>query len=62
MDLIEPDASFAQPSLAPGAQTACYLPWLKTSVYVGLKPHAQVRDEMARFMAEVAPAFDGAHR
>ncbi len=29
---------------------------------VGLKPHAQVRDEMARFMAEVAPAFDGTHR
>ena len=28
---------------------------------VGLKPHAQVKDEMARFMAEVAPAFDGAH-
>ncbi len=26
---------------------------------VGLKPHAQVRDEMARFMAEVAPAFAG---
>jgi alkanesulfonate monooxygenase SsuD/methylene tetrahydromethanopterin reductase-like flavin-dependent oxidoreductase (luciferase family) len=24
---------------------------------VGLKPHAQVRDEMARFVAEVAPAF-----
>jgi len=24
---------------------------------VGLKPHAQVRDEMARFTAEVAPAF-----
>jgi alkanesulfonate monooxygenase SsuD/methylene tetrahydromethanopterin reductase-like flavin-dependent oxidoreductase (luciferase family) len=24
---------------------------------VGLKPHAQVRDEMARFIAEVAPAF-----
>ena len=24
---------------------------------VGLKPHAQVTDEMARFMAEVAPAF-----
>jgi len=23
---------------------------------VGLKPHAQVKDEMARFMAEVAPA------
>ncbi|MBM3485287.1 MAG: LLM class flavin-dependent oxidoreductase [Alphaproteobacteria bacterium] len=28
---------------------------------VGLKPHAQVKEEMARFMAEVAPAFDGAH-
>ncbi|HEY3920196.1 MAG TPA: LLM class flavin-dependent oxidoreductase [Stellaceae bacterium] len=26
---------------------------------VGLKPHAQVKDEMARFMAEVAPAFRG---
>ncbi len=26
---------------------------------VGLKPHAQVREEMARFMAEVAPAFAG---
>ena len=24
---------------------------------VGLKPHAQVKDEMARFMAEVAPGF-----
>jgi len=24
---------------------------------VGLKPHAQVKDEMARFIAEVAPAF-----
>jgi alkanesulfonate monooxygenase SsuD/methylene tetrahydromethanopterin reductase-like flavin-dependent oxidoreductase (luciferase family) len=24
---------------------------------VGLKPHQQVKDEMARFMAEVAPAF-----
>ena len=31
-------------------------------VNVGLKPHAQVKDEMARFMAEVAPAFEGAHR
>src|SRR5205807_4370110 len=29
---------------------------------VGLKPHAQVKDEMARFMAEVAPAFEGAHK
>lgn len=29
---------------------------------VGLKPHAQVKDEMARFMSEVAVAFDGAHR
>jgi alkanesulfonate monooxygenase SsuD/methylene tetrahydromethanopterin reductase-like flavin-dependent oxidoreductase (luciferase family) len=26
---------------------------------VGLKPHAQVRDEMARFMSDVAPAFKG---
>ena len=25
---------------------------------VGLKPHNQVKDEMARFMAEVAPSFD----
>jgi hypothetical protein len=24
---------------------------------LGVKPHAQVKDEMARFMAEVAPAF-----
>ena len=24
---------------------------------VGLKPHPQVKDEMARFMADVAPAF-----
>jgi alkanesulfonate monooxygenase SsuD/methylene tetrahydromethanopterin reductase-like flavin-dependent oxidoreductase (luciferase family) len=29
---------------------------------VGLKPHAQVKDEMARFMSEVAPAFEGAHK
>ncbi|MBV9584371.1 MAG: LLM class flavin-dependent oxidoreductase [Alphaproteobacteria bacterium] len=29
-------------------------------VNVGLKPHAQVKDEMARFAAEVAPAFAGA--
>ena len=26
-------------------------------VNVGLKPHPQVKDEMARFMAEVAPTF-----
>ena len=26
---------------------------------VGLKPHGQVKDEMARFMAEVVPAFAG---
>ena len=26
---------------------------------VGLKPHQQVKDEMERFMAEVAPAFRG---
>jgi hypothetical protein len=24
---------------------------------VGLKPHSQVKDEMTRFMGEVAPAF-----
>src|SRR5262249_9793714 len=29
---------------------------------VGLKPHQQVEDEMDRFMQEVAPAFDGAHK
>jgi len=29
---------------------------------VGLKPHSQVREEMDRFMREVAPAFVGAHR
>jgi alkanesulfonate monooxygenase SsuD/methylene tetrahydromethanopterin reductase-like flavin-dependent oxidoreductase (luciferase family) len=29
---------------------------------VGLKPHAQVKDEMARFAAEVAPAFAGAKK
>jgi alkanesulfonate monooxygenase SsuD/methylene tetrahydromethanopterin reductase-like flavin-dependent oxidoreductase (luciferase family) len=31
-------------------------------VNVGLKPHHQVKDGMARFMSEVAPAFEGAHR
>jgi alkanesulfonate monooxygenase SsuD/methylene tetrahydromethanopterin reductase-like flavin-dependent oxidoreductase (luciferase family) len=29
---------------------------------VGQKPHAQVKDEMARFMAEVAPAFGEARK
>jgi hypothetical protein len=29
---------------------------------VGLKPHNQVKDEMARFMAEVAPAFAGVRK
>ena len=29
---------------------------------LGLKPHGQVKDEMARFMAEVAPHFEGGHR
>ena len=29
---------------------------------VGLKPHGQVKDEMARFMAEVAPVFAGARK
>src|SRR6185503_16302053 len=28
---------------------------------VGMKPHPQVKDEMARFMSEVAPAFAGKH-
>jgi alkanesulfonate monooxygenase SsuD/methylene tetrahydromethanopterin reductase-like flavin-dependent oxidoreductase (luciferase family) len=31
-------------------------------INVGLKPHAQVKDEMARFMTEVAPAFEGKHK
>jgi len=29
---------------------------------VGLKPHAQVKEEMERFMRDVAPAFEGAHK
>ena len=29
---------------------------------VGIKPHAQVREEMERFMREVAPAFEGKHK
>src|SRR3954469_9993592 len=29
---------------------------------VGLKPHTQVKEEMDRFMREVAPAFEGAHK
>ena len=28
---------------------------------VGLKPHQQVKDELQRFMEEVAPAFEGSH-
>jgi alkanesulfonate monooxygenase SsuD/methylene tetrahydromethanopterin reductase-like flavin-dependent oxidoreductase (luciferase family) len=31
-------------------------------VNVGLKPHSQVKDEMDRFMREVAPAFAGKHK
>ena len=31
-------------------------------VNVGQKPHQQVKDEMARFMAEVAPAFAGTRK
>ena len=31
-------------------------------VNVGLKPHSQVKEEMDRFMREVAPAFSGAHQ
>src|SRR5215510_4928191 len=30
-------------------------------VNVGLKPHVQVKEEMARFMTEVAPEFARAH-
>src|SRR4029078_778904 len=29
---------------------------------VGMKPHAQVKDEMDAFMREGAPAFEGKHR
>jgi hypothetical protein len=29
---------------------------------VGLKPPSQVKDEMDRFMREVAPGFEGMHR
>jgi alkanesulfonate monooxygenase SsuD/methylene tetrahydromethanopterin reductase-like flavin-dependent oxidoreductase (luciferase family) len=29
---------------------------------VGLKPHTQVKEEMDRFMRDVAPAFEGAHK
>jgi hypothetical protein len=29
---------------------------------VGLKPHPQVKEEMDRFMREVAPQFEGLHR
>jgi alkanesulfonate monooxygenase SsuD/methylene tetrahydromethanopterin reductase-like flavin-dependent oxidoreductase (luciferase family) len=28
----------------------------------GLKPHQMVKDQMQRFMEEIAPAFDGAHQ
>ena len=31
-------------------------------VNVGMKPHAQVKEEMDRFMREVAPAFEGKHK
>ena len=29
---------------------------------VGMKPHAQVKEEMDRFMRDVALAFDGEHK
>ena len=29
---------------------------------VGLKPHNQVKEEMDRFMREVAPNFEGKHK
>jgi len=28
----------------------------------GLKPHSMVKEQMQRFMTDIAPAFDGAHR
>lgn len=28
----------------------------------GLKPHAMVKEQMQRFMEEIAPAFEGAHK
>ena len=28
----------------------------------GRKPHALVKEQMQRFMQQIAPAFDGAHR
>ncbi|MCG8690447.1 MAG: LLM class flavin-dependent oxidoreductase [Minwuiales bacterium] len=28
----------------------------------GLKPHAMVKEQMQRFMTDIAPAFDGAHK
>src|SRR5580700_5711294 len=31
-------------------------------INVGMKPHAQVKEEMDRFMREVAPAFEGEHK
>jgi hypothetical protein len=31
-------------------------------VNVGLKPHTQVKEEMERFMREVAPSFEGKHK
>src|SRR5262249_61504255 len=31
-------------------------------INVGLKPHNQVKEEMARFMSEVAPAFESARK
>jgi hypothetical protein len=29
---------------------------------VGMKPHNQVKEEMDRFMREVAPNFEGKHK
>jgi len=28
----------------------------------GLKPHDMVKEQMQRFMTDIAPAFDGAHK
>jgi hypothetical protein len=29
---------------------------------LGLKPHSQVKEEMERFMLEIAPSFEGDHK
>ena len=60
-------ATLSDPSLIPSLDRSWYtdpavleaagIAEVILYVSVGLKPHAQVKHEMARFMAEVAPAF-----